>query len=348
MRRFIDPAQYLDQIVPALTEGQPFKYLSSCQLPRIYLNNIPNEVRNYVNQANQEFMAARVSDYSVIIHNAIVNGTVRVYSYTQQGQQRILVLGAEVRALEYSFINAANKAMADAINMLINRKKSAGSGKRLWKQFLDYGNNGGAYGAAQREIDQSADMIASQSKPMKPFGQADTSGALAAYIDWEVTGVYALMMPAPLTNEMADAYNTFVCSLQVDSYIKARMLNRTKKIGNQMNVQVQQEFADYQRIHAAQTSAFEQYQQAYRQRSSISYSIRSSYQKRSEVQDRAREKFSEATRGVNSYVRSDGSTTEFSSSADRVFMKNSDPSAMHSAGWADDVPFGWSELKKKE
>ena len=348
MRKFIDPAQYLDQIAPSLTQGQPFQVMQTGRLPRAYLDNIPLAVRNYVNEANQAFLSQSTGDSSVLIQNAIVDGTIRLYSYNLQGEQRILVLGAEIRALEYSITNASNKALADAVTLLFDRKKSANNGKSLLNQFLDYGKNGGAYGAAQREIDQSADIIASPNGNLRPFGQGQCAGALASYIDWEVCGVYAMMVPAPLTKEMGAAYDVFVHSIELDPYVKARMLNKTTEIGNQMKAQVQQDFTNWQRTHAAQTAAFDQYQQAYRTRSSVSDSIRSSYQNRSDAQDRARQKFSEATRGVNSYVRPDGSTTEFSSSADRVFMKNSDPSTMRSAGWSDDVPYGWSELKKKD
>ena len=49
-----------------------------------------------------------------------------------------------------------------------------------------------------------------------------------------------------------------------------------------------------------------------------------------------------------SHTRPDGSETEYSNSADRVFMKNGDTSTMRSAKYTENVPNGWTELKKKD
>jgi hypothetical protein len=64
-------------------------------------------------------------------------------------------------------------------------------------------------------------------------------------------------------------------------------------------------------------------------------------------EDRTRQNFSEAIRGVNTYQRPDGSEVEYSVGADRVFMRNGDPQSMRSAKYGEDVPFGWTELKKE-
>lgn len=66
-----------------------------------------------------------------------------------------------------------------------------------------------------------------------------------------------------------------------------------------------------------------------------------------DAQDRMSEKWAEATKGETIYVRPDGSETTYSNSADRVFMKDGDSQTMRSASKGEDVPYGWTELKKK-
>lgn len=63
-----------------------------------------------------------------------------------------------------------------------------------------------------------------------------------------------------------------------------------------------------------------------------------------DAQDRMSEKWAEATRGENIYVRPDGSETTYSNSADRVFMKDGDPQTMRSAskGRGMSLTDGWN------
>ncbi len=349
MRAFIPASIYLDQLVPAFTNGMPFSLQDSFPLPRKDLENIPAEKQRYLEEAANLFQNASADGSSVAIQNAYIDGLASIYTYSMNEQPRLLIIGAEIKALEYSYVSAGASLINGAIDLFKTSKERKGTGENQTsssklQSWIDFGMNGGLMGASNRrqyEKNQNPDSTAE-------FGHAKTIGTLSSYIDWEVTGVYGLLAPAPLTELTYNFYNQFVRSFQIDPSIPAEMQARTQQITQQMQFEQQQQFQQYQQIHAAQSAMTDRINQSYWDRSRAQDANRRAYQNRMDSQDRSREKFSEAIRGVNTYTRPDGSEVEYSNSADRVFMKNGDTSTMRSAGYGEDVPFGWSELKKKD
>lgn len=347
MRRFIPVSLYLDQLVPAFTNGAAFSRQDSFRLPRYDLDDIPAEKQKYLQQAADLFQNASADGSSVSIQNAYIDGAASIYCYSMNGQQRLLIIGAEIKALEYSYVTAGASLISGVLDLFGSASEGSSQENRPssggFQSLIDFGMNGGLMGAnSRRQYEQNK-----QPKNEAEFGHSKAVGASASYIDWEVTGVYGLLAPAPLSEQTYNAYCKFVRSFQIDPSVPAEMEARTRQISEEMRFLQQQQFQQYQQVHAAQSAMTDRINQSYWDRSRAQDANRKAYQNRAASQDRSREKFSEALRGVNSYERPDGSSTEYSNSADRVFMKNGDTSTMRSAKYGEDVPYGWTELKKK-
>lgn len=312
MRTFKGPKIFVDEMAIAFTQNKPLKEIGTYPLMRECMQNVQETRGQLYNEALSEMGAVQVQGASVNIHNVFVGGLTRAYSYTQDGEERILILGAELRGLEYS-LNFQGGMFFGGFGSLF--------GNRMNNQQQQQGF--GAY----------------------PFGQAP-AGGVASYVDWESCGVYGMVASGPFEQEYLDIFNEFVNTFELNPMFEQRCKELSKRTTDSMMQQQQRNFEAQQRANRTLQEAYDMQNQAWWDRTNAQDNARRMRQAQMNTSEHHAD-YSEAIRGVNVYERPDGSEVEYSVSADRVFMKNGDDLTMRGASIGEDVPFGWTELKRR-
>lgn len=169
-------------------------------------------------------------------------------------------------------------------------------------------------------------------------------------IDWASNGVYLLQC---IKGNETDAYKNFVkfCStFKVDDGIFQKQYEMQMDIINRINNYTQnnlamqrQNFAMWQEINASRQAAFDAYNKSWWDNSNAHHASilnsggSSSYS--------SADKFAEAMRGVNTYVRDDGSEVEVSVAYDHAYTNNLNDTLATNSSFE---PGGnWSEMHRK-
>lgn len=369
MRRFQMPGEYLDVIAQNMAMGREIRVLQTGQLSSVYGCNLQGEKQKVLQEAAVMERNASVSGIQVKVQNVFTGALMKIY---QIGEQ-IVILGADMGGLEYAMYAPGMDMMGMGIG-LTGAMSGLKQGKEILSGMTDrFGKNrgsdsysedeyrgvwgffkgGGLVGAMARKKnqDKNTDQNADERNPSSEaglFGTASTAGALYAYADWGSKTVYGLITEIPYAQTGQKVFEEFVHSFRFDPSIPARMKAMTQEMGRQSIVAQQQAFAAQQQTYHTMQEAYDRQNQAWWDRHNQTYEHqRSAWQNHMDAQDRMSEKWSEVNRGENIYIRPDGSETTYSNSADRVFMKNGDPQTMRSASKGEEVPYGWSELKRK-
>lgn len=176
-----------------------------------------------------------------------------------------------------------------------------------------------------------------------------------SYIDCIVSGISVLYTPKEnFETEFNNAFTDFCSTMKTDqgllnlmqqtsAQIKQNIQNYTQQQVNQMN----QQFAAQQQAQRTREAAFDSYNKAWWDRTQASDATRrSSYQSQMAAQDRMSDNFSEAIRGVNTYVRPDGSEVEVSVAYDHAYSNYSNDTYATNSSFE---PGGnWQEMQRKK
>ena len=176
---------------------------------------------------------------------------------------------------------------------------------------------------------------------------------LNAIIDWDSYGVFILQTKPELFEEaFANEYACFCSTYQVSPEFSRRIFDMQgtilQNIANytQQNIQQQQQsFAAWQRINQAQQAAFDSYNQAWWDRTNAHDAAFRQQSQQAFNQSSPADKFSEAIRGVNTYVREDGSETQVSVDYDRAFTNSTGET--FGTNSTQETFEGWTEMKRK-
>ncbi len=164
--------------------------------------------------------------------------------------------------------------------------------------------------------------------PQGSFGDIPNNGA----IEWSSSGIFTMFCPKDRFDEDYKDFEKFVSTFKIDPYILQESLNMQNKMSMEVARYTQQNIAqqnaNFQAMQQANRSLQEAYDsanQAWWNRSNAHHaqvmsSSRSAFGETS--QDRISRMQSEAIRGVNTYVREDGSTVEVSVDYDHVYSNN--------------------------
>lgn len=328
MRTFVMPDVYLDGIAENMARGRKISVLNTCPLPSVFGQNIRLVKQKGIEEAEGLARSALASGIQLKFQNIFAGALMKTY---QIGEQ-ILILGADMSGLEYAMY-------APGMGMM------PGFGAGFFQ-------GGGLIGAMVKKINQertaAQNTSGQQNTGGNEFGKAPIPGALNGFADWGSKAIYGMITSSPLTDILNKIFHEFVSSFLFDSSIHAKMTAMTEEMGRAGVQQQQQWFAAQQQAYHTRQAAYDMQNQAWWNRQNQAYEHqRSAWQNQMDAQDRMSEKWSEVNRGENIYVRPDGSETTYSNSADRVFMKDGDPQAMRSASKGEDVPYGWTELRKK-
>ncbi|NLZ75491.1 MAG: hypothetical protein GX914_03210 [Erysipelotrichia bacterium] len=176
----------------------------------------------------------------------------------------------------------------------------------------------------------------------------------SSIIEWQSEGIFIMLcLPQEFEQAFKGAYTDFCSTFKLDNGIRERLYNMQSQIIQDVSRYTQQrldqmnrDFQTWQQIHATQQAAFDSYNQSWWNNSNASHAARrSASQAKMDAESRIFEGISEATRGVNTYVRPDGTEVEVSVSYDRAYTNYSGDilgsrSAFEPGG-------NWTEMKKK-
>ena len=204
----------------------------------------------------------------------------------------------------------------------------------------------------------------------EPFGYANpVHGVLDHITNWGIPNVYYLidkgskkdtlsifneiLESAEYTNEFKAYINQVKDMNTQNVYLKARNdIAQNQAAWNQVFAQQQQAWAASDRLRDSLSKDLDNFRAGLNQRmndfdSRINTNLNSNTESSDDYIQRLRH---EATMGVNTYEREDGSTVEFSTRADRVFENNLENTTHFGTEHYYDnfVPDGWNELNRKK
>ena len=173
-------------------------------------------------------------------------------------------------------------------------------------------------------------------------------------IEWGSDGLFTLQcFPQEFELAFKGVYTDFCSTFRLDDGIREKLYNMQSQIlqdvarhTQQRLDQMNQQFQSWQQIHATQQAAFDSYNRSWWARTnSADAARRSAYQSRMEAEDRISDMRSEGNRGVNTYVRPDGTEVEVSVAYDRAYTNYSGDTLVSNSAFE---PGGnWTEMNKK-
>ena len=190
-------------------------------------------------------------------------------------------------------------------------------------------------------------MPAIDTNPNVPFGSHRTDGMTTAMIVWLIPVLAGFQSDTlPTEAELRDFYR-FIRSLktapeterligQVKEQLILRKMADEQQAANIMGQMVRDQQRSFDRRSAIMQDLNDHRDAIFQQRIAAD---NAAFDRRSRLQH-------EAIMGVDTYIRTDGTTVEADTRFDRVFQRDNDPTLLLGAPMTADVPFGWTELEK--
>ncbi|NLL92243.1 MAG: hypothetical protein GX222_07535 [Ruminococcaceae bacterium] len=173
-------------------------------------------------------------------------------------------------------------------------------------------------------------------------------------IEWQSEGIFTMLsLPQEFDLAFQGAYTDFCSTFRLDNGIREKMYNMQSQILQDISRHTQQrldemnrQFQTWQQMHATQQAAFDSYNRAWWNRTNASDAARrSAYQSRMAAESRMSDSYSEAVRGVNTYLRPDGTEVEVSVAYDRAYTNYSGDTMGSKSAFE---PGGdWTEMLRK-
>ena len=275
----------------------------------------------------------------------------RIYRAVVDGRPRYLLLEVSMLADEFGTFSPLSQQMAARNEQLAQQLRGMMGGGvlgGLGGGFGGLGALGGLFaGASANPFAAQASASAIDTDPATPFGCHRTDGLMTATIQWVLFGFCGFASDTlPTRDEIRDFYR-HVNSLRVDQQLTAQIQQIQEQI-------VQQKIRTQQQMSQAMQQMARDQQQSFERRNAIMQDLSDHrdrvYQEmrasREAADDRRMRQTHEAIMGVDTYVRTDGSTVEVDVRHDRVFQRENDPELLIGASRGADVPIDWVELHK--
>lgn len=178
--------------------------------------------------------------------------------------------------------------------------------------------------------------------PMILFGGMNKS------VFWDVPYVLTLRCRADVFEEQFENLVMFCSSMQASPAVARRIIDERNRILGYLEERQQTEFETHQRRMQEQQASFDAYNQAWHQRSESAHRAgRAAYATQMASEDRMSDMRSEATRGVNTYIRPDGTEVEYSVIYESAFANTNDGSDTFATTSKAFESADWVEMKKK-
>lgn len=327
IRPFQTPAVYLDSLAMAYCANTPgqLSFVEQRPMPLIEPLNIAEGRQRMQALAQNEINMQSTSSMAFNLDDIFFDGCTRVYRVAGNGAALMMALATCVEGFKVT--------------------PSVGG---MGMGGLNLGGLlGGLLGGKGSSRGQTAGG-------QQPFGQRNGYGVGKQVIEWKSRHLFLLQTPEDVFEQAyLTAFTDFCSTLRVDASVLSEAEARHNddilraQAATRANIDQQNRaFQSYQQAHAAQVAAFDSYNKAWWDRTNSSDAARrSSYQSRLASEDRTREKFSEATRGVNTYSRTDGSEVELSVGSDTAWQSDGGTVVGGSRGF--DPGAGWTQLQRR-
>lgn len=256
------------------------------------------------------------------------------------GAQYVRVLGYYVKPVCRVYdITAGEKQFKAAITVTMTAAKY---------QVLIGGGMGGMFGLGSLFGGNP------QAAQMQPGGDEFAYLPPDSVIDWTVSGIHILRTsPESFETEFAGAFTDFCSTITLDPELLRQMQQAAQQTDQNVRSYTQQQinqqnqwFAAQQQAYRTRQAAIDAANSAWWDRTQASDAARrASYQSQMAAEDRMSDRYSEAVRGVNTYVRPDGTEVEVSVSYDRAYANYSGDVLGSNSAFE---PGGdWQEMQKK-
>ena len=177
-----------------------------------------------------------------------------------------------------------------------------------------------------------------------PFGHAKDAGKPVDAIEWGAKRLYFAVGPKENEAEVIKNFMTYTATWAQDPALDRQLeqIHANVRVQEQASLQKAMNYAAQSQALNAQRQA--QISQTLNQTSDI---VMQGYNNRMASQDRISQNWSEAIRGVDSYVTGDGRTVEHSVVSDHVYQ-NQYGDTIGVSGSLDEIPKDWTEIYKKD
>ena len=245
---------------------------------------------------------------------------------------------------------------SETINAIKNGEESIFS--------MDFLRGGGLVGAMKRQKEklQTAEVNAQMNTGPVPqpqeaprpqaaepaFGHAKEAGKPVDAIEWGAKRIYYAVGPAELEQDLIRKFMVFVGSFKQDQGIEQRLEQIHQQVRQQEMMSLQSATGYAMASQQANMMRQAQISQTLQQSSNI---VMQGWENRQAAQSRMSDNFSQAIRGVDSYVTTDGRTVEHSVVSDHVYQnKYGDTIGVSGTGFSEQAMnnLGLTELDKKQ
>jgi hypothetical protein len=173
-------------------------------------------------------------------------------------------------------------------------------------------------------------------------------GGMSTSVFWDALYVLTLRAPAEIFESQYENLVMFCSSMQSSPAVATRMIDERNRILGYLESRQRSEFEAHQRRMQEQQASFDAYNQAWHTRSDRSHQAnRAAYSNRQASGDRMSDMQSEATRGVDTYIRPDGSEVEYSVVNEAAFANANDSRETFATQSKAFESMDWVEMKKK-
>ncbi|MBR2677235.1 MAG: hypothetical protein IKE28_10040 [Solobacterium sp.] len=245
---------------------------------------------------------------------------------------------------------------SETINAIKNGEESIFS--------MDFLRGGGLVGAMKRQKEKlhTAEINAQMNTGPVPqpqetprpqaaepaFGHAKEAGKPVDAIEWGAKRIYYAVGPAELEQDLIKKFMVFVGSFKQDQGIEQRLEQIHQQVRQQEMMSLQSATGYAMASQQANMMRQAQISQTLQQSSNI---VMQGWENRQAAQSRMSDNFSQAIRGVDSYVTTDGRTVEHSVVSDHVYQNRyGDTIGVSGTGFSEQAMnnLGLTELDKKQ
>lgn len=310
LRKYMEPLDYLKESIEPIF-GSSIKEVAQATLPSKANLNPEKTFNEYSVYLNRLIYAESVGGQELTFPKAICNSYLVKYEGIKDNKEYTILGGVDFKGAEHLYPSAQ---MLNNLGGLL----------------------GGLFGESKNQSNSTDDR----------FGYGKCDG-----VEWGSNNRYVLIVPKENENEGINAFIELVSTFEVNPEI---VKYKNELLDKQIQAQISQVqgFQRQTQINIANNQMQQQkLTNMLRENSqSISAGLMDSWNKKMDSQSRMSTNYSEAIRGVNSYVTSDGRTVEHSVSSDHVYEnKYGDTIGVSGNALDNDLlsKLNWTEINKK-
>ena len=309
-KKFMEPLDYLESIADRIA-GTKTVRVNGGTLPTMYNMNKSQEAQKLVSrfEENAHIILPNVQ-CELRLQNLMCEAQALISRYQRNGRNWTIVTGADLFGMEY-YDAAPLGSMNRGLNNIIRLK-----GKKK----------------------------APEDGSLPEFGHAADYGKPVDVIDWGSKRIYFAVGPAELEADVMKYFFAFAGSWLQDENLNQRLVQYHQQVRMQEQASLQNAMNYAMQSQQINMQRQAQISQTLSQTSDL---IMQGYNNRMASQDRISNNWSQAIRGVDSYVTTDGRTVEHSVVSDHVYQAPNG-NTIGVSGQLDEVPVDWTEIYKKD